>query len=215
MRPHPLHSHAVRLWTKQWMAKWPYIVNALFWILQKHGEWSYFCRFQRGDRPNRTPLDLPLYRNLKDFDKVSLQSLNLMPVNKWIRSVGHFVLFVIIKIVTLQCMLHYYVTISILQVKDVQSWRGKFMRKYIKSQLPAAFRDVSSSSQISICLHKWGMALSADCECGAEEQTVDHVDVVLHCPIHRPPYMECMAGQFWMTRQSNGCSTPDPRSSAA
>ena len=28
------------------------------------------------------------------------------------------------------------------------------------------------------------MAFSAACECGAEEQTVDHV--VLHCPIHRP-----------------------------
>ena len=36
------------------------------------------------------------------------------------------------------------------------------------------------------CLHKWGMAPSAACECGAEEQIVDHV--VLHCPIHRPPH---------------------------
>ena len=34
-------------------------------------------------------------------------------------------------------------------------------------------------------LHKWGMASSAACVCGAEEQTVDHV--VLQCPIHRPP----------------------------
>jgi len=33
-------------------------------------------------------------------------------------------------------------------------------------------------------LYKWGMASSAACECGAEEQTV--VDVVLQCPIHRP-----------------------------
>ena len=32
------------------------------------------------------------------------------------------------------------------------------------------------------CLHKWSMASSAACECGAEEQTVDHV--VLQCPIH-------------------------------
>ena len=31
---------------------------------------------------------------------------------------------------------------------------------------------------------KWGMASSAACECGAEEQTVDHV--VLQCQIHRP-----------------------------
>jgi len=30
------------------------------------------------------------------------------------------------------------------------------------------------------------MAPSAVCECGAKEQTVDHV--VLHCPIHRLPY---------------------------
>jgi len=34
------------------------------------------------------------------------------------------------------------------------------------------------------CLHKWGMAPSAACECGAEEQTAVHV--VLQCPIHRP-----------------------------
>ena len=36
------------------------------------------------------------------------------------------------------------------------------------------------------CLYKWSMASSATCECGAEEQTVDHV--VLPCPIHRPPH---------------------------
>ena len=36
------------------------------------------------------------------------------------------------------------------------------------------------------CLYKWGMASSAACECGAEEQTFDHV--VLQCPIHRPPH---------------------------
>jgi len=35
------------------------------------------------------------------------------------------------------------------------------------------------------CLYKWGMTSSAACECGAEEQTVDHV--VLQCPINRPP----------------------------
>jgi len=34
------------------------------------------------------------------------------------------------------------------------------------------------------CLYEWGMASSAACECGAEEQTVDHV--VFQCPIHRP-----------------------------
>ena len=36
------------------------------------------------------------------------------------------------------------------------------------------------------CLDKWSMASSAACECGAEEQTVDHV--ILQCPIHRPPH---------------------------
>ena len=35
------------------------------------------------------------------------------------------------------------------------------------------------------CLYKWGMAFSAACECGAEEQTADHV--VLQSPIQRPP----------------------------
>jgi len=37
-----------------------------------------------------------------------------------------------------------------------------------------------------ICLYKWDMASSAACECGTEEQTVDHV--VLHCPVHRPAH---------------------------
>ena len=36
------------------------------------------------------------------------------------------------------------------------------------------------------CLYKLGMASSAACECGAEEQTVEHG--VLQCPIHRPPH---------------------------
>jgi len=36
------------------------------------------------------------------------------------------------------------------------------------------------------CLYKWGMISSAVCECGAEEQTFDHV--VLQCPINRPPH---------------------------
>jgi len=35
-------------------------------------------------------------------------------------------------------------------------------------------------------LQKWGMASSAACECGAEEQTVAHF--VLQCQIHRPPH---------------------------
>jgi len=34
------------------------------------------------------------------------------------------------------------------------------------------------------CLYKWGMASSAACECGAEEQTTNQF--VFQCPIHRP-----------------------------
>jgi len=36
------------------------------------------------------------------------------------------------------------------------------------------------------CSHIWGMALSAACEIGAEEQTIDYVDP--ECPIHRHHY---------------------------
>ena len=34
-------------------------------------------------------------------------------------------------------------------------------------------------------MHKWGLAPSANCECGASEQTADHI--ILTCPIHRAP----------------------------
>jgi len=44
------------------------------------------------------------------------------------------------------------------------------------------------------------MSSSATCECGAEEQTVDHG---LH------------GLRVWTMRQPNGCSTPAPKSSAA
>ena len=33
-------------------------------------------------------------------------------------------------------------------------------------------------------MHKWGLAQSMTCECGAEEQTADHI--ILDCPL--PPY---------------------------
>jgi len=36
------------------------------------------------------------------------------------------------------------------------------------------------------CLYNWGMASSAACACGTEEQTVDHI--VFQSPIHRPPH---------------------------
>ena len=35
-------------------------------------------------------------------------------------------------------------------------------------------------------MHKWGFAPSPNCECGASEQTADHV--LTACPIHRAPY---------------------------
>ena len=35
-------------------------------------------------------------------------------------------------------------------------------------------------------MHKWGLAPSLNCECGASEQTADHV--LIACPIHRAPH---------------------------
>ena len=70
----------------------------------------------------------------------------------------------------------------------------------------------TSFGRFHSCWYKWGMASSSACECWAEEQTIDHV--ALQCPIHRS-LMECMAWRFWTMRQSNGCSTPALRSSAA
>ena len=35
-------------------------------------------------------------------------------------------------------------------------------------------------------MHKWGLAPSRNCECGASEQTTDHV--LTACPIHRAPH---------------------------
>ena len=34
-----------------------------------------------------------------------------------------------------------------------------------------------------LSMHKWGLASSAKCECGASEQTADHI--ILTCPTHR------------------------------
>ena len=53
------------------------------------------------------------------------------------------------------------------------------------------------------------MATSAACECGAEEQTLDHV--VLQSPIHRSTH----GLRLSTMRLSNGCSTSAPRSSVA
>ena len=42
-------------------------------------------------------------------------------------------------------------------------------------------------------MHKWGLAFSAKRECGASEQTADHI--ILTCPKHRAP-QEIMGRQF-------------------
>jgi len=52
------------------------------------------------------------------------------------------------------------------------------------------------------CLHKWGMAPSAACECDAKKnKTANHV---LQCPIHRPP-MDCTDWRFRMMKHLIGC----------
>ena len=40
--------------------------------------------------------------------------------------------------------------------------------------------------RFSLSMHKWGLAPSPNCECGAPEQTADHV--LTACPIHRAPH---------------------------
>jgi len=55
------HNTAV---TKQWTAKWPYIGNAGFRIVQNYGEKSYSCRFLGGYRRNHHPLDPPLIETI-------------------------------------------------------------------------------------------------------------------------------------------------------
>ena len=35
-------------------------------------------------------------------------------------------------------------------------------------------------------MHKWGLAPSPNCECGAAEQTADHI--LIACSIHRTPH---------------------------
>ena len=37
-----------------------------------------------------------------------------------------------------------------------------------------------------LSMHKWGLAPSLNCECGASEQTADHV--LTACPIHQAPH---------------------------
>ena len=44
----------------------------------------------------------------------------------------------------------------------------------------------TSVGRFHLSMHKWGLALSPNCECGASEQTADHV--LTACPIHRVPH---------------------------
>ena len=40
--------------------------------------------------------------------------------------------------------------------------------------------------EIPLSIHRWGLSPSLNCECGASEQTADHV--LTACPIHRAPH---------------------------
>ena len=40
--------------------------------------------------------------------------------------------------------------------------------------------------RFQLSMHKWGLAPSPNCECGASEKTADHV--LTECPIHRAPH---------------------------
>ena len=67
--------------------------------------------------------------------------------------------------------------------------------------------------QFHSSMHKWGLAPSPYCECGASEQTECHV--LTACPIHRAPH----GARFWMTKLNAGLITllpvSDPGNTAA
>ena len=58
-------------------------------------------------------------------------------------------------------------------------------------------------------MNKRGLAPSPNCECGAFEQTADHV--LTACPIHRAPH-GARGLRFWMTKLDAGLITPLPAS---
>ena len=66
-------------------------------------------------------------------------------------------------------------------------------------------------------MHKWGLAPSPNCECGASEQTADHVLTACHRGIGH--HMEHEVWRFWMTKLDAGLMTSlpasDPGSAAA
>jgi len=71
---------------KKWTAKWPYIANAVFRIVQNHGEKRYFCRIEGGRSPQsprppfvsapgcRKSLAIVMYWCLKEYIENVLQS---------------------------------------------------------------------------------------------------------------------------------------------
>ena len=61
-------------------------------------------------------------------------------------------------------------------------------------------------------MHKWSLAPLPNCECGASEQTADHV--LTACPIHRAPH-GARGLTFWMTKLDAGLITPLPASDSA
>ena len=56
-------------------------------------------------------------------------------------------------------------------------------------------------------MHKWGLAPTSMCECGALDQTASHS--ILKCPLHRAPddIMDCWS---WMMRLDAGSATSPP-----
>ena len=45
---------------------------------------------------------------------------------------------------------------------------------------------VNCAGRFHSAMHKWGLAPSPNCKCGASEQTADHV--LTACPIHWAPH---------------------------
>jgi len=44
-------------------------------------------------------------------------------------------------------------------------------------------------------MHKWGLVPSANCRCGAEEQTADHI--LAFCPLYLPSKWDTWFGGTW------------------
>ena len=78
-------------------------------------------------------------------------------------------------------------------------WTGLHRAAWVKLN-----RLRTGVGQFHSYMHKWGLAPSPNCECGASEQTADHV--LTACPIHRAP-VEHKVWRFWMTKLDAGLIT--------